>query len=67
MFFLEGERPLLVEPLAGEALGVDVDGPRRVGAWPREVEGRGESRDVEGRGEFSLQKSNMSYLNLVLD
>ena len=42
MFFLEGERPSLVESLAGEALGVDVDGPRRVGAGPREVEGRGE-------------------------
>ena len=50
MFFLEGERPLLAESLAGEALGVDVDGPRRVVAGPREV---------EGRGEFSLQKSNI--------
>ena len=57
MFFLEGERPLLAESLAGEALGVDVDGPRRVGAWPREV---------EGRGEFSLEKSNISYLSLVV-
>ena len=57
MFFLEGERPLLAESLAGEALGVDVDGPRRVGAGPREV---------EGRGEFSLQKSNISYLILIV-